>query len=49
MMDSSFLIYSAFQILAAVGIFAILVYMAKFIRNKVKSSSFIKNSKFANP
>lgn len=48
-MDSSFLIYSAFQILAAVGIFAILVYMAKFIRNKVKSSSFIKNSKFANP
>ena len=49
MMDNSFLMYSVFQLLAAVGIFAILIYMAKFIRNKVKSSSFLKNSKFANP
>lgn len=49
MMDNSFLMYSIFQLLAAAGIFAILVYMTKFIRNKVKSSSFFKNSRFANP
>lgn len=49
MMDNSFLMYSVFQLLAAAAIFAILVYMAKFLRNKLKSSSFLKNSKFAHP
>ncbi|WP_407422213.1 hypothetical protein [Methanobrevibacter sp.] len=49
MMDNSFLMYSTFQLLAAAAIFVILVYMAKFLRNKLKSSSFLKNSRFANP
>ena len=36
------------QLLIAVGIFAILVYVSKFIVNKVKSSSGLKNSRFFN-
>ena len=48
-MDSSFIMNSIFQLLAAAVIFVILVYVIEFIRNKVKSSSFLKNSKFANP
>lgn len=48
-MDSSFLMHSAFQVLAAAVIFVIIVYMTKFTLDTVKSSSFFKNSKFANP
>ena len=48
-MDNSFLLYSTYQLLVTLVIFVLLVYMTKFILGKVKSSSFIKNSKFANP
>ena len=36
------------QLLIAVGIFAVLVYVSKFIVNKIKSSSSLKNSRFYN-
>lgn len=48
-MDNASLTYSAFQLLAVAGIFVFIVYMVEFIRNKIKSSSFMKNSRFANP
>ena len=46
-MDNLFLLL-IIQLLIAVGIFAVLVYVSKFIVNKVKSSSSLKNSRFYN-
>ena len=47
-MEDMSLLVSIFRLLVAFGIFALLVYVSKFIVNKVKSSRF-KNSRFLNP
>ena len=47
-MEDVSLLVSIFRLLVAFGIFALLVYVSKFIVNKVKSSRF-KNSRFLNP
>lgn len=47
-MEDVSLLVSIFRLLVAFGIFALLVYVSKFIVNKVESSRF-KNSRFLNP
>jgi hypothetical protein len=49
MMDIEIILYYIFQILFAIGIFAILAYVARYIKNKLHSSSRFKDSKFLNP
>lgn len=49
MMENSVLLNSIFQLLVAAVIFVLLVYIVKFTLDKIKSSSFIKNSRFSNP
>ena len=47
-MDYAFVLL-IIQLLVVAGIFVFLVYLAKFIGNKIKSSPSFKNSKFLNP
>ena len=44
-----FILVSIFQILVAIGIFAVLVYAGRYIANKVKSISSSKNSRILDP
>lgn len=48
-MSIEWILGSIIKILVAIGIFAALVYAAKYIVNKVRSSSRLKDSKLTNP
>ena len=48
-MDYNFLLLLIIQLLVAAGIFVFLVYIARFMVNKIKSDPDFKNSKFLNP
>ena len=48
-MGIEFILVSIFQILVAMGIFAVLIYVGRFIANKSKSFSSSKDSKILDP
>lgn len=48
-MDIEIILFYIFQILFAIGIFAILVFVVKYIYNKLHSSPRFKDSRFLNP
>ena len=48
-MGTEWIFVSIFQILVAIGIFAALAYIAKYIVNKGRLMSRFKNSRLSNP